>query len=316
MRLSTTPLLIALLIINLPLFADDQESLPDATVTAEQEATPEQAAMSEEAQYLAAAKQIWDSLDRQQGDIKLPNGIATLHVPDNFYYLSPSDTETVLVDAWGNPPGAGSDTLGMLFPAETTPFDSGSWGVTVEYEDDGNVSDEDADSIDYDGLLSDMQASTRDASEERVAQGYEPIELIGWAAKPYYDKASHKLYWAKEIRFGEDPDHTLNYNIRVLGREGVLVLNFIAAMDQKEVIDANLDSVLAMAEFNQGSRYEDFNPSLDKVAAYGIGALVAGKVAAKAGLFAAGLIFLKKFGIFIVVGIGALMKKLFGRKTA
>lgn len=315
MKLKTTTLLFALVGLSLPLFANNQESLPYTATTAEQETTAEDAA-NEEAQYLAAAKQLWDSMDRQQGDIKLPNGIATLHVSDGFYYLTPSDAETVLVDVWGNPPGAGADTLGMLFPTATTPFDTDSWGVTVEYEDDGNVSDEDVDSIDYDELLADMQESTRDASEERVAQGYESIELIGWASKPYYDKAAHKLYWAKEIRFGDEPDHTLNYNIRVLGREGVLVLNFIAGMGQKELIDSKLDRVLAMAEFNQGSRYEDFNPDIDKVAAYGIGALVAGKVAAKAGLFAAALIFLKKFGFFILVGLGLLLKKLFGRKTA
>ena len=41
---------------------------------------------------------------------------------------------------------------------------------------------------------------------------------------------------------------------------------------------------------------------MDKVAAYGIGGLVAGKVMAKAGLFAAALIFLKKFGVLIVRG--------------
>ena len=43
--------------------------------------------------------------------------------------------------------------------------------------------------------------------------------------------------------------------------------------------------VIAFTNFNEGNRYEDFDPELDKVAAYGIGALVAGKVAAKAGLF-------------------------------
>ena len=41
------------------------------------------------------------------------------------------------------------------------------------------------------------------------------------------------------------------------------------------VIDANVDAVLALADFNQGSRYEDFDPDLDQVAAYGLGALVA-----------------------------------------
>ncbi len=148
-----------------------------------------------------------------------------------------------------------------------------------------------------------------------MIRGYEPIELIGWAAAPHYDSQTHKMYWAQEIKFGADEVNTLNYNIRVLGRKGVLVLNFIAAMDQKQLIESKLDSVLALAEFDQGSTYSDFDSSTDKMAAYGLGgALVAGKVAAKTGFLAAALIFLKKFGLVLVVGVGAFFKKLFKRK--
>lgn len=279
-----------------------------ATFADENQPTPEQL------EYLEQAKSLWNSLDRRNGEIKLPNGVATLNVPESFYYLSPEDAEKVLVQVWGNPPGAGSDTLGMLFPSESTPFDSGSWGVTIEYEEDGHVSDEEADEINYDELLSQMKEETRQASDQRLKNGYESIELMGWAATPYYDKESHKLHWAKELKFGDDADHTLNYNIRVLGRKGVLQLNFIAGMDQKALIDSKVDSVLAMADFDEGSKYGDFNPDIDKVAAYGIGALVAGTVLAKPGLLVAGLLFLKKFGIFILVGLGALVKGLFGRK--
>lgn len=284
-----------------------------------------QAAVSEEPQptteqqqeYLAWAKGLWDSMERQQGEIKLLDGVATLHVPDGFYYLNPADTRKVLVDVWGNPPQSSSDTLGMLFPAGSTPFDQESWGAIIEYEEDGYVSDDDADQIDYRQLLSQMQQSTREASHERVSQGYESIELVGWAAEPFYDQQSHKLHWAKEVKFGDQPaENTLNYNIRVLGRKGVLVLNFVAGMSQKPVIDQQIDSVLAMADFDQGSRYEDFNPDLDTVAAYGIGALVAGKVAAKTGLLAAALIFLKKFGIIIFAAVAAFFGKLFKRNKA
>jgi len=288
-----------LLIFNAPLATAEENEL-----------TPEQQ------KYMAWAKKLWDSLDRQQGEIKLSNGVATLKVPDGFYYLNSKDAEKVLVDVWGNPPGAGKSTLGMLFPTGSTPFDEGAWAVTVEYEEDGYVSDKDADDIDYDDLLADMKKGTRQASKERVKQGYEAIELVGWAAKPYYDKNSHKLHWAKEIKFGNQPVNTLNYDIRVLGRKGVLVLSFIAGIDQKELITSKIDSVLAMADFDQGARYEDFDPSIDKVAAYGLGALVAGKVIAKTGLLAAALIFLKKFGIFILLGIGGLFSKLFKRKSA
>ena len=317
-------MLLSALFCSSPVFANQdnagmdgrQEAAAGEVPTAAQDTSAEEELTAEQQEYLARAQGIWESLDRQQGKIVLPNGVATLNVPENFYYLGPEDAEKVLVDVWGNIPGAGADTLGMLFPAEFTPFDDEAWGVTVEYEEDGYVSDADVDEINYDTLLSEMQESTRESSEERVAQGYEPIELLGWASRPYYDKENHKLYWAKELKFGGEPSNTLNYNIRVLGRKGVLVLNFIADMDQKATIDTNLDTVLALAEFNEGSRYADFNPDIDKVAAYGIGALVAGKVAAKAGLFAALLIFMKKFGIIIAGGAAMLFGKVFRRKQA
>lgn len=273
-----------------------------------QEATP----LSEEEQYQAWAQSIIDSLDRKTGTVDISQASATLEVPENFYFLSAEDARTVLVDVWGNPPN--NDVLGMLFPADYTPFDAESWAVTVEYVEDGYVSDEDANDIDYNELLETMRSDTREESKERVKQGYDAVELVGWAAPPYYDAKEKKLHWAKEIKFGESDINTLNYNIRVLGRKGVLILNFIAGMEQKTIIDDNVDAVLAMAEFDQGSTYAEFNPELDDVAAYGLGALVAGKVIAKTGFFAMALLFLKKFGVFIVVGLGALAKKLFSRK--
>jgi len=270
--------------------------------------------LSEEERYQQWAQNIWDSLDRQTGEVELSAAGASLNVPDTFYYLNSADSEIVLADVWGNPPG--QRVLGMLFPADMTPFDRDAWAVTVEYEEDGYVDDKNAMEIDYDDLLKQMQKDTRESNKQRVASGYESISLIGWAASPFYDQQENKLHWAKELSFGDAPMHTLNYNIRILGRKGVLVLNFIAGMDQQALIEENLDSVLSIASFNDGSRYSDFNPDIDKVAAYGIGALVAGKVIAKTGFFALALVFLKKFGVFIVMGVIALGRMLFGRKRA
>lgn len=269
---------------------------------------------AEQEKYVQWARGVWDSLDRKTGEVALPNGVATLKVPDTFYYLNPADTEKVLVEVWGNPPG--QQKQGMLFPAGMTPFDRDSWGVTIDYSEDGYVSDKDADKIDYDDLLKDMRETTAEASKERVRQGYEAIELVGWAAKPYYDKDAHKLHWAKELKFAKQDVHTLNYNIRVLGRKGFLELNFIAGMDQKEMIDSQVNSVLALAEFNPGYRYSEFNPDLDKLAAYGIGGLVAGKVIAKTGILVGLLLALKKFWIILAVGAAGIFGRLFKRKSA
>lgn len=273
--------------------------------------TPD-AAQTKQAEKEAWTKKFWESLDRKKGDIKLDNGVATLNVPEDFYFLGAKDAQKVLSEVWGNPPN--TTILGMIFPEPSTPFDHDAWAVTIQYEEEGHVSDTDADKINYDDMLVEMKKDVQESSKERVKQGYGSIELIGWASKPYYDSIAHKLHWAKELKFGDDPDHTLNYNIRVLGRKGVLVLNFIAGMNQRSLIDSKLDQVMAMAEFDKGASYFDFDPSIDKVAAYGLGALVAGKVLAKTGFFIAALLLLKKFGVIIVVAAGAFFRKIFGGK--
>lgn len=282
-----------------------QETLPDAT----------DALTEQEAQYQAWAEETLASLTPRTGSIDLPGNVATLSVPDNYYYLDPTDSQTVLVDIWENPPHVVQGVLGMLFPASSTPFDAAAWGVTIEYVEEGYVSDADADDINYADLLEQMKEDTALANEARLEQGYQAITLIGWATEPYYDANTNKLYWAKEVQFGNAEPHTLNYNIRVLGRKGVLVLNFIAGMDQLDTIDANLDNVLAMAEFKEGSQYDDFNPDIDEVAAYGLGGLVAGKVLAKTGILAMALVFLKKFWLLIPVVIASFWRKLWGRKA-
>lgn len=142
----------------------------------QQELTPQQ----QEQNYIAWANELWESLDKQQGTIYLSKANAVLQVPENFIYLSPEDTETVLVDAWGNMPN--TQMLGMLMPTNVTAFDDNSWAVTIEYSDDGFVSDEDAADIDYNELLEEVKSDTKEASKERVKQGYESIEMIGWAS--------------------------------------------------------------------------------------------------------------------------------------
>lgn len=271
-------------------------------------------ALSEQEQYNQWASQFLNSIQPQSGSITIEEAGATLNIPENFYFLNAVDAERVLVEAWGNPPG--QSVLGMLFPAGVSPLDHDAWAVTVAYEEEGYVSDENAEDINYDELLEQMQEDTRASSIERDKLGYGTVSLVGWASAPYYDASSNKLHWAKEIRFEGTEENTLNYNVRVLGRKGVLVLDFIAGMNQLPLIKQNLGAVLDIAEFDQGASYADFNPDLDKVAAYGIGALVAGKVIAKTGFLVVALLFLKKFGIFILLGLGALYKMVFKRKEA
>ncbi len=269
----------------------------------------------------ADERQVLESLKFQSGTITLGSNLANLSLTPNFQYLSPADTKRFLVEVWRNPPEAAEGTLGAIVPAKVDLTGGEGWAIIISYDDSGHVSDDDAAGIDYDQLLKDMQQSTRDANEERKKEGYEPIELVGWAKPPYYDSQGKKLYWAKRLRFGTDAGETLNYSIRALGRSGVLELTVVASMEQLRVVNGRIKEVLGMVAFNPGSTYAEFNPGVDRVAEYGIAGLIAGGILAKAGFFKfliAGLIALWKpiaVGAVIIFGaIGSFIRRLFGRR--
>lgn len=256
---------------------------------------------SEFASLLAVEK----GLKYQTGEIKLEDGLAVVRLPDGYRYLDPKQSETVLTQLWGNPPGG--ECLGMLWAPGQSPMGDDSWAVIIQYEEDGYVKDDEADKINYDDLLKEMQESVKAGNEDRKAAGYAPMELVGWAEKPYYDKAEHKLHWAKELRLEGSERSSLNYNIRILGRRGVLVLNAVAGMSSLEAVKAGVPGIVKSVEFQEGHRYSEFNPKVDKVATYGIAGLVAGGVLAKVGFFKGLILAILAAKKFLIIGFIALI---------
>jgi uncharacterized membrane-anchored protein len=257
-----------------------------------------------------------NSFSYQTGKVPFLSGKAEINTT-NMRFLGAEDAQSLLENGWGNPPD--SEVLGMLIPKDVSPFDDKGWGVVISYSDEGYVSDKEASKTNFDTLLKDMQASTEEDNKAREEAGYENIKLVGWATAPRYDSTSHKLHWAEELEFGGDSAHTLNYNIRVLGRYGYLNLNSVGSMEQLPEIQAALPGVLGSVSFRSGNRYEDFNNSTDRVAKYGIAALIAGGVLAKKGFLAVIIAVLAKFAKVIIVGViaaGGAVARMFGRSKS
>ena len=256
-----------------------------------------------------------DRLKYQSGRISLRDDVATINLPENFRYIDPAGSTTLLNGIWGNPPSE-AKLLGVIVPTGFDPLADDAWCVILDFVEDGYVKDHDAETINYDKLLKQMKEGTREASAERVKNGYPPIELVGWATPPRYDKQTHKFYWAKELKFGEG-ENTLNYNLRVLGRRGILVLNAVAPISQLPQVEKATPEILGMVDFNEGHRYADYNASTDKLATYGLAALVAGGIAAKTGLLKGLIVAILAFKKFIIIGLiaaAAFAKKLFGAR--
>ncbi|KYP16534.1 DUF2167 domain-containing protein [Flavihumibacter sp. CACIAM 22H1] len=252
-----------------------------------------------------------NSLAYKTGTIELESGNAQLKVPAGFRFLDRTESRYVLEDLWGNPED--TSVLGMLVPENAGVVGKGSWAFTISFDPMGYVKDSDAGDINYDDLLKEQQEEARAVNEQRVSAGYEPVELIGWAAHPYYDKAKKTLHWAKELEFGGDSIHTLNYNLRILGRKGIFLINAVAGMEELPRVQASIDEVLASVDFKEGHRYADFDSNADEVAAWTVGGLVAGKILAKAGFFAVLLKFWKLIALGLI-GAGSAVWNFIRRK--
>jgi uncharacterized membrane-anchored protein len=219
----------------------------------------------------------------QTGTVTVGTNIATIVLPEGYRFLGPKDAHQVLEGIWGNPPNP--NVLGLMFGPDQGPETEGGWAVVVSFEDSGYVKDDDARSMKYDELLASMQEETRTSNPARVKHGYPTIELLGWAEAPHYDSTSKTLYWAKRLRFGDTKEPQLNYNMRVLGRRGVLELNPLGGESELKTIQAAAPVLLAATTFTAGNRYQDFSESSgDKVAAYGIAGLITGGLLLKTGL--------------------------------
>ena len=270
-------------------------------------ASPPVDSLGDSAEFIQSLQAKQAALHWRSGTIELPGGKARLELPAGFRYLDSADARVVLEDLWGNPAGAG--TLGMVFgPGQALSGDS-SWGVVVTYVEDGHVNDQDAGFIDYGNLLEEMRRVAQAGNSDRVRQGFAPVRLVGWAERPTYDRSTKKLFWARELDFGT-AHHTLNYNVRVLGRVGVLNLNAVSSMECLGVVQSGMHQLLPGASFKPGNAYDDFDSGKDRLAAFGIANLVAGgaEVAAKASMVGdLASLPLASRGLVIVLGILAMV---------
>lgn len=234
------------------------------------------------------------SLHPQAGDVQIAGAKALLHLGKAYRFIPADEAKRVLTEGWGNPPEAVGSVLGMIFPVGKTFLDD-SWGTVVTFDPSGYVADDDAKSADYAKVLEDARSGEAEDNKARTEKGFEPAHLVGWAEPPHYDSAHHSVIWARDIAFGKQSDHTLNYDVRILGRYGVLTLNTVATMSELAEIRPAAANLGAVADFEPGSRYADFVPNLDKKAEYG----VAGLVAAGVGAVAA-----KKLGLLALIALG------------
>src|ERR1041385_4317692 len=233
--------------------------------------------------------------------------IAQVDVPAAYVFIDGKGTRA-LMKAKGEP--TSGHEVGLLVSTNE------HWSVFFVFSDSGYVKDDDKDKLDADKLLATIKRGTAEDNRERQRAGNPPLEIVGWEMPPKYDSSTHNLEWA--IRATSEGQPILNYNTRLLGRKGVMEVILVVDPEKLPETLPLFRRLLAGYSFNPGQTYAEYRPG-DKVAKYGLAALVVGGAAvgaAKLGLFASLAVLLKKgfkLVIVAVVAVIAFFKKLFAK---
>jgi uncharacterized membrane-anchored protein len=238
---------------------------------------------------------------------------AEIDLPAGYNFVGADDTRAIMASG-GNPPSGRE--MGLITPEA----EDKNWFLVFEWEEAGYIKDDEKDEIDADALLDSIKEGTEAANEQRKEMRATPMHVLGWYEKPHYDQATHNLVWAINGQSEGDKEGTINYDVRLLGRRGYMSATLVTSPGEMAAALPEVNTLLGAYTFKQGERYAEFKEG-DKVAEYGLAALVlggAGAAAAKLGLFAKLGKLLAKGGKLIIVGLaalGAAIKRLFtGRK--
>jgi uncharacterized membrane-anchored protein len=233
--------------------------------------------------------------------------LAEIKVPEGYRFAGADGTRKFL-ELTQNPP-SGSE-LGVLIPARKENEESNAfWFVIFEFHEIGYVKDDDRDKLNPDNLLKELQTNTEEGNKERAKRGWPAYNIDGWYKPPFYDVSTKNLTWATRghaLENGKE-DKSVNYSIRILGRHGTMDVDLVLGPDVVSSVLPRFADVLKGFSFKTGHSYAEFRPG-DKVAEYGLAALVAGGATAIA--FKTGL--LAKFWKLIVamfVALSAMIKR-------
>ena len=194
------------------------------------------------------------------------------------------------------------------------------WIVVIRYVKEGYIKDDDAKNWNADELLSGIKEGVEESNKDRVARGFPELEVVGWIQPPAYDAGAHRLVWSMLGKDKGQPDNQpkgVNFNTYALGRDGYFSLNLLSNSDRIESEKPVARELLGDLSYNEGKRYEDFSAGTDRVAAYGLAALIGGVAAKKLGLLAIVTAFVLKFAKVILLAVaafGAGIMKFFRRK--
>lgn len=232
---------------------------------------------------------------------------AKIKIPDGFAFLGAADTKKFMEMNHN----LADDNEYLLAPKNL------AWFAVFHFSPVGYVKDDE--SLDANQLLESVRRGTEKSNEERRRRGWNTLTITGWRFQPQYDRQTKLLEWAFHAKDDSSNQDVINYNTRLLGRTGVMEVVLVSDPSTLDSSVTTLKTSLTGFEYVPGEKYAEFKQG-DRVAEFGLAALVAGgaaAVAAKKGFFAVIAGFLAaawKVVVAAVLGVLAWLKSIFAKK--
>lgn len=224
---------------------------------------------------------------------------AQIQLSGDLMFLDAAETNRFMV-ATGNLPTENSFTLASS---------EHQWFAVFDVISEGYVKDDEA--IDADALLDTLKANNEESLKLRREKNIPLLFIDGWHIAPHYDKATRRLEWATKLH-DEENNPVINFTTRILGRSGYVSATLVSDPQNLDRDIASFKQALTQFDYVPGERYSEFT-SGDKVAAYGLGALVVGGAAA-AVASKGGFKFLGYIVVAALAAVAGFFKKRFGKK--
>jgi uncharacterized membrane-anchored protein len=154
-----------------------------------------------------------------------------------------------------------------------------NWFGILKVVEEGYVKDDEK--IDADALLESLKEGNKVGNERKKEKGLPIMTLEGWYFPPRYDTENKRLEWGTKLRSEDGKSITVNVTTKILGRSGYTSAILVTSPEtlDKDLLD--FKSTLKNFDYVSGEKYSEWKQG-DKVAAYGLGALVLGGAAAVA----------------------------------
>ena len=249
----------------------------------------------------------WKNFEEKEFMAPVEGAGGSIKIDSSEIFLTGNDVNQYSYWTWGYP------DYSLMY------IRSGADTIYIEHEGGGYVSIDDWKNVDTNVMIKELNDNAKTVAQDRKAKNLSYATKLSWVHKPQLDRQKNMVYYAYKVEWSDD-DLSLESLSLVLGKKGYTTVTFVTKYDENislaTVSKRNKDKASTFI-YDDGKMYSDFKTG-DKVAAVGIGALLAATLGVKAlkpGLLIGLMLLLKKFWFILLLPFLAI-GKLFNNKSS